>query len=168
MKVFLICLFITVGLCYIANVHPMPTIQVAAPPQIAVAQPTPIKAKRIDYAKLALFIEKHEGFRAKPYRDRVGVLTVGFGTQSNHPMTKQQARIAMRKRIQQDYDVLSKYVSHDTALVLCSFSYNVGLSHAVKLAKSRNLSRMKYYCNAGGKKLAGLKTRRAQELALLK
>lgn len=171
MKTFLICLSIVIGLVWVSN-RPK---DAALAPQIAVVPQTSVKAskvtakpEKINYTKIARFIERHEGFRSKPYYDRVGVRTVGYGTLANHPMTRHQARLALRARIQRDYDVLIKYTSRDTALVLCSFAYNCGLEKAVKIAKSHNIERIKYYVNAGGKKLAGLKTRRAQELALLK
>lgn len=172
MKTFLICLTIVGAMVWVSHRPKYPKGAVLAP-EVPVVNRTPAKATKrakIDYTTVARFIERHEGFRAKPYNDCVGVRTVGYGSlcKSSKPITKAEARLRLRARIQRDYDVLSKYVSRDTALVLCSFSYNVGLSHAVKVAKSRNLARMKYYVNAGGKKLAGLKKRRAQELAMLR
>lgn len=176
MKTFLICLSIVIGLVWVSN-RPQCTKVAALAPQIAVVHQISVKASKvtakrpkITYVKIATFIERHEGFRSKPYFDRVGVKTVGYGSlcKSDRPLTKAQARLRLRARIQRDYDVLRRYTSRDTALVLCSFAYNVGLEKAVRIAKSHNIGRIKYYVNAGGKKLAGLKTRRAQELALLK
>lgn len=37
-------------------------------------------------------IAKHEGLRTKPYRDTVGVWTVGYGHNLNEPITEEDAR----------------------------------------------------------------------------
>jgi lysozyme len=42
---------------------------------------------------------RDEGFRAKPYKDRKGVLTIGYGTNLEHGITADEAMFLLESRI---------------------------------------------------------------------
>lgn len=86
-------------------------------------------------------IKKMEGFRAHPYRDSAGILTVGYGTtQINGKKirdfifcTEEQATVWLKKHLENDCDLLKSWcvkncialLDHEAASIL-SFVYNAG------------------------------------------
>jgi len=48
-------------------------------------------------------LKKHEGFRANTYEDTEGHLTVGYGHNLDHPMSKELAELIL------DYDITQAY-----------------------------------------------------------
>jgi len=136
---------------------------------------TALEPTSISYTTISRFIQASEGFRAKPYKCAAGKLTVGFGKViSGHKNahrtvyeTVRSAREDLKRRIQADYDQLIKYTSRDTALVLCSFAYNCGISRAKALIRSHRTRDLGRYVYAKGRFLSGLAKRRKTELALL-
>lgn len=133
-------------------------------------------------------LERWEGFRARPYKDSVGVHTVGFGFTAHLPKTlwreisravplsKTQARTFLRKALR---DVYMPAVEGMTGLsaphklgAYTSFTYNVGVG---ALRDSTLLKRLKEgeedaaeeqllrWVYAGGKVVEGLVARRKAE-----
>lgn len=46
---------------------------------------------------------EEEGFRSKPYRDHLGILTIGIGTQIENGISEEEARLLLRHRLLQSY-----------------------------------------------------------------
>ena len=61
-------------------------------------------------------LEQQEGFRAKPYRDSRGFLTVGFGTNLDAGITRAQAEALMQQQLD------------DNEVALMLFPWFVGLN----------------------------------------
>lgn len=88
------------------------------------------------------FLAKEEGLRLKPYRDSVGIPTIGIGmtyypetgkrvTMADPPLTKEQA-ISMFSRIVKPYETAVWSVTRDDITqnqfsALCSLCYNIGV-----------------------------------------
>lgn len=84
-------------------------------------------------ARLKDFLEKEEGFRARPYRCTAGALTVGFGTNLDAGITRRQAEALMTLEIEEDIlPVLRKNLPWFDTLnevrqtVLISMAYQMG------------------------------------------
>lgn len=127
-----------------------------------------------------------EGFRAHPYRDPVGVWTIGYGETrgvgpTTRPWTEPQAREQLRRRLDRDYlaPVLTAAARADIKLkqheadALASLVYNVGpgillpgrtLGEALRSrSRSRIADAFLVYNKAGGRVLPGLERRRKAE-----
>jgi len=108
------------------------------------------------WTKALAFIEHGEGFRSKPYRDSVGVATIGFGStfyldgtrvkMSDPPISKAKARDLLYKvatRFERQIKTSYKgYMSlkKNQRIALLSFVYNVGIN---AFKKSTLLKRLK-------------------------
>lgn len=123
-------------------------------------------------------IKRFEGFRAEPYRDSVGVLTVGYGTTTNVQgrVSLSQAHDMMMGDINKIEDAISTHVSkpllqHELD-AMASLAYNIGtgaLARSSLVAKfnagdkygaADEFLRWKF---ASGKPLEGLEKRRRAE-----
>lgn len=77
-------------------------------------------------------LEQQEGFRATPYRDSRGFLTVGFGTNLDAGITREQAEAMMQVRLAVNESALEDY-SWFAALdgvrrgVVENMAYNLGV-----------------------------------------
>jgi len=135
-------------------------------------------------------IKKFEGFRSEPYRDSVGVCTIGYGTTmypdgtkvrcNDHPLTKHEATEIMRHEIDTIYGAaVNRYVGSNVTQnqfdALVSFAYNLGIGALKRstLLKHHNGSNhdraaleFHKWTHAGGKQLKGLVKRRAEESKL--
>lgn len=139
------------------------------------------------------FVAGFEGFRSCPYRDAVGVWTIGYGeTQGVGPGTKciskRKARKMLRRRITNDY---AAYIPRPHQLkqqeidALASFAYNLGvaavsdpgyssLARRLRSKEGRTFAarqriyqeEMPKWCRAGGVPLLGLVKRRSAEVRL--
>jgi lysozyme len=133
-------------------------------------------------------IRKFEGFRARAYRDAVGVWTIGYGhtSMAGAPQVKAGLIISRDKAAQilaKDVvmfatgvaELVKSELNDNQFSALVSFAYNVGLGN---FRKSSVLSavnredfeavprRLALWSRAGGRVLPGLVKRRAAEAAL--
>ena len=53
-------------------------------------------------------LEVEEGFRAKPYLDSRGILTIGFGTNIGEGITRREGEYLLRERLGATYETLFK------------------------------------------------------------
>jgi lysozyme len=133
-------------------------------------------------------IMRFEGFRARAYRDPVGIWTIGYGHTSRagqphvYPglvITRAQAREILRKDVAKFADGVRHLVKVDLSdaqfSALVSFAYNVGLggfarSSVLKAVNRRDFHavprRLALWVKAGGRRLPGLVKRRAAEGAM--
>ena len=136
-------------------------------------------------------IRGFEGFRSAPYRDAVGVWTIGYGETAGigpgtKPWTEPYARKRLRARVDRDYarpviqlaDVVGLTLGQNELDALASLVYNLGpgiLSRGRSMGdaiRSRNRGRIAdaflVYDMAGGRHLPGLTRRRHEESALFR
>lgn len=95
------------------------------------------------------FVAGWEGFRSCPYKDAVGVWTIGYGeTQGIGPdtpcWTERYARRRLKRRLNRDYarpawDKIHQDLRRCERDAIASFTYNVGLGN---LASSTLLKRL--------------------------
>ena len=129
-----------------------------------------------------------EGFRAKAYRDAVGVWTIGYGHTSMAGAPEVSAgleisRAEAEKILARDVDGFARGVAKLVTVqlndnefsALVSFAYNAGLGNfaASSVLKAVNAGdraavprRLQLWVKAGGRVLPGLVKRRAAEAAL--
>ena len=131
-------------------------------------------------------IKKYEGLKCVPYKDAVGIPTIGYGctvypdgrkvTMNDEPITKEKAEALLL-----DY-VINKILPNIRDLdltdnqqaALCSLIYNVGApaflkSKCYKAIKAKDWETVYKnwdWCKANGKFLKGLAKRRTEELYL--
>ncbi len=133
-----------------------------------------------------LIIEEFEGFRAKAYKDAVGLPTIGYGTlidsaEEKHllteTITKEQAEVLLRKElamIEKKFTIMvTSKVNQNQYDALVSFAYNLGINNlkSSTLLKKVNANpadatiRVEFnkWTHAGGKVLEGLVRRRKAE-----
>jgi lysozyme len=122
-------------------------------------------------------LKQFEGFRGDPYRDAVGVLTVGYGT--TLPLSEIEASWLMEARAEtferQVATAVERQLSPTQLDALTSFAYNVGFrafQHSTLLAKIIDgdleavPDELRKWTHAGGRVLLGLVARREAEIAL--
>lgn len=136
------------------------------------------------------FIKSWEGFSAIPYRDEVGVLTLGYGMtgeeiQGIPEVTEEQATNMLKEWINNKYapiikvDLDSKSVTltQNEFDALVSMSYNVGTGGLLGSTLYKNVvggirdsstitSNFQAWSKAGGQRLEGLYRRRTKEAAM--
>ena len=135
---------------------------------------------------LVEFVKEKEGFRSDPYRDAVGVPTIGYGatyytngkkvTMKDDPITKKEATVLLKEHLQDFLDYVIKYGesngyewSKNQVGALTSFVFNLGKSRLKQLTKNGTRSneeiaqKILLYKKAGGKVLKGLEDRRKEE-----
>lgn len=145
-------------------------------------------------ALAATVVTKWEGYKADPYIDAVGVLTVCYGTTQNVQMrryTRAECESFLERDLAEARETVhacikSPMLPHQEA-ALISFAYNVGPGHpgvrdGLCWLKNGNKPRIRVKANAGdwagacaelsnwtkagGKRLLGLERRRADERRL--
>ena len=135
-------------------------------------------------------IADFEAFRSRPYKDAVGIPTIGFGTTvynngikvkiSDKPISHKKAYEILRYQVDNHYAIaINRYsqvkMTQNQFDALVSFAYNVGISALQKstLLKYHNQKKFKKASNeflkwdhAGRRRLRGLTIRRAAERCL--
>lgn len=133
----------------------------------------------------ARLIENFEGFSARPYRDPVGVWTIGYGSTrgvgpSTPPVTRAQAHARLKREVDATYgaaiNALGLPLNQNQFDALVSFVYNVGpggVAASTTVGKHLRARRWRQAADAllawnkaGGRVLAGLVRRRQAERAL--
>lgn len=130
-------------------------------------------------------IASFEGFRSSPYRDAVGVWTIGYGSTdgvgpNTPPVTEEQALARLKTEVASSYgnavNNLNLPLTQNQFDALCSFTYNVGVGGiSYTTTVGRNLRARAWaaaadallaWNKAGGQVLPGLVRRRQAERAL--
>ena len=138
----------------------------------------------------AAFIAEFEGFRSRPYRDAVGVWTIGYGSTkgvgpNSPPVTKTAALARLKREANETYGAAVRAAAKDAGVTLdqrefdalTSAVYNLGPG---VLAEGRSLGQalrarnwrtavagaLLLYDKAGGRALPGLTRRREAERRL--
>jgi GH24 family phage-related lysozyme (muramidase) len=140
--------------------------------------------RAVSPAGLAI-IKEFEGFVPHPYRDSVGVWTIGYGeTQGIGPsspnVTERQASQHLKRRVDKDYAPAvydaSRNLTQNQFDALVSFVYNCGtgaLSRSTTIGRDLRAGKLETvaddllsWSKAGGRTLPGLLRRRQEERAL--
>ena len=134
-------------------------------------------------------LKHHEGVRCKPYRDCVGLWTVGVGhligdgkslpDEWNRTLSMEEVDALLRKDLARFERGVSKFcpvqLTQGEFDALVSFSFNLGLGtfqrSTIRQAllrgdKETAMESLMKYCKAGGKILKGLQNRRLDERKL--
>ena len=100
-----------------------PPIQAKMAPELTSAQESP---------SLVDSIKREEGFRSKPYRDKEGVLTIGYGLNLTTGITRSEAEWLLRSRLdharhclERDWEPYYRMTSQ-TQDALVSMAYQLG------------------------------------------
>jgi len=98
-------------------------------------------------------LKKHEGLRLTPYKDSVGLLTVGYGHLLDQPITQQQADLYLDEDYENamhDCERLSWFDDLDEARagVVVNMVFNLGLAGFRGFKKTIHLIEMGMYEDA--------------------
>lgn len=136
-------------------------------------------------------IERFEGLKTKPYRDCIGLWTVGIGTligdgkslpdNWNRTFTVEECRALLRAELKNIERGIAKYITVELTQnqfdALVCFTYNLGLGCLQRSTLRQKLNRgdiqgciesWAKYNKAGGKVFKGLVKRREAEIALFR
>ncbi len=86
-----------------------------------------MRRKEIMTDRLIEQLKRHEGFRATPYRDSVGVWTVGYGFTR---LTREESEVVLRMKVARLAELLAgrlQGVSLARQQVLLNMAYNLGI-----------------------------------------
>ena len=134
-------------------------------------------------------IKEFEGLALKPYKDAVGIPTIGYGNTyyedgrkvslSDPAITEARATELLKMVVKRYEDAINRYVqvpiTQNQFDALVSFAYNVGNENVRKSTLMKLLNQKQYtaaadqflrWNNAGGKTLKGLTRRRQAERTL--
>jgi lysozyme len=87
-------------------------------------------------------LKKQEGFRAKPYNDSEGLLTIGYGTLIEDGISKEEAELLLLHRVEIIEKELIKNWSYYERLdeirksVLLNMAYNLGVPRLMLFKKT--------------------------------
>lgn len=93
------------------------------------------------YAELETRLQTEEGFRATPYRDTRGVLTVGFGTNLSSGITRAEGTLLLRSRLDRNGKCLAEawkpwnLAGPRTREVLLDMAYELGCNGVLAFRK---------------------------------
>lgn len=133
---------------------------------------------RISNAGLNI-IKKYEGCRLEAYRDPVNIWTIGIGhtkgVKPGQKITAAQADEFLKEDVKWAEDAVNKYMktynfNQNQFDALVSFAFNIGSIDQLTANGTRTIgtiaNKIPLYNKAGGKVLAGLMRRRAEEQKL--
>jgi len=90
---------------------------------------------------LIISIKEHEGFVAKPYKDHLGFLTIGFGTLIENGITREEAHALLVIRLKRfakelmDEKSIIIDLSQERQDVLIEMAYQLGVRGVLKFKK---------------------------------
>ena len=136
-----------------------------------------------------VLIKEFEGLVLKPYKDAVGIPTIGYGNTyyedgrkvslSDPAITEERATALLKMVVKRYEDAINRYVqvpiTQNQFDALVSFAYNVGNENVRKSTLMKLLNHKQYteaadqllrWNKAGGKTLKGLTRRRQAERVL--
>ena len=137
-------------------------------------------------------IKKYEGFRSKPYLCPAGVPTTGYGTtvypngkkvkMTDPAITEAEASFLLGTSVDKQYgkavnDLVVPEIGQGMFDALCSFVYNLGVGSFKSSTLLKKINALDFggaalefrkWNKAGGKVLAGLTARRADEEAMFR
>ncbi len=91
----------------------------------------------IDKTKLQDELARDEGYRDKPYKDSVGILTIGYGHNLNIPMCKEALQVQLTHDIRVHLEECRGLPYWDTLdpvrrRVVCNMVFNLGMRRFLK------------------------------------
>ena len=131
-------------------------------------------------------IKKYEGLKGVPYKDAVGIPTIGYGTtvypdgtkvsMKDKPITKEKAEALLLDYVINQIlpDIRDLGLTSNQEAAVCSLVYNIGMPafkkskcyKAIKAKDWETVFKNWDWCKGGGKFLKGLAKRRAEEMFL--
>lgn len=93
--------------------------------------------------RLTAQLKQHEGYRSEPYKDSVGILTIGYGRNLENGIRKDEAEIMLHNDIKTAYKAAQGIVSNFDVLsdqrkeVLVNMVFNMGKGALLKFRKMR-------------------------------
>lgn len=121
-------------------------------------------------------LQKHEGFRGKPYLCTAGKLTIGYGLNLDAGITKEEAEVILIMRVEGVRKRLANaipwyaYLNPPRQAVLVNMSYNLGFSGLMGFEKTLACIKAQQYEQAATEMLDSLWAAqvpgRARELAM--
>jgi len=107
-------------------------------------------AARADTSLAAELITKHEGFKSKAYRCSSGALTIGYGTNLDLGISKEEALVLLNFRLSKMNDRLSKHkwfnqLPYEKKNVILDMTYSLGVSGILKFKRMISHLRTKQY-----------------------
>tara|TARA_R100001198_G_C5137385_1_gene152798 strand:+ start:20 stop:430 length:411 start_codon:yes stop_codon:yes gene_type:complete len=108
-----------------------------------------------DNINLVDIIKKHEGCILMPYKDTVGVWTIGYGHNLDEGIDEATAEFILKQDIQKHSDELTKHKpswkdhSENVQIVLLSMQFNMGWGRFSKFVKFWDAIDKKDYETAG-------------------
>lgn len=130
------------------------------------------------------FIKQHEGCKLEAYQDSVGIWTIGYGhivgVKQDDTCTQEQAEAWLMEDVASISEKCINWMvkvplTQPEFDALCSFTFNLGCSALRNSTLLKKLNQSDYdgaslefhkWDHAGGKQIAGLTKRRADEAAL--
>lgn len=122
-------------------------------------------------------LKRHEGFRAKPYQDTEGYLTIGYGINLDAGISKEEAEMILAHRVRKiQFDLISRLpywnrLSPARQDVLINMAYNLGVAGLMKFKITLNMIEAERYEEAAKQMLqskwAKQVGRRAIELSIM-
>ena len=94
-----------------------------------------------EYAALVTRLQTEEGFRARPYRDTRGVLTIGYGTNLSEGLTRPESLFLLRSRLERNGECLAdkwkpwRLAGPRTRDVLADMAYQLGCVGVLEFKK---------------------------------
>jgi lysozyme len=92
-----------------------------------------------DLMDLIEMLKKHEGFRGMPYKDSLGILTIGYGTKL--PITEEEAELLLKHRLDNKILKLSEKepfyldLPETAQKVIANMAYQLGVGGVLRFKK---------------------------------
>lgn len=101
-----------------------------------------MKVTEIELSRLQ--VKKHEGLRLKPYRDTVGVLTIGYGRNLNNGIRQDEANLMFENDLKEAAEIAKKFcavgwdqMNEARKAVMINMAFNLGADRLGKFVLLR-------------------------------